>query len=176
MKNRLVLTLMAVLGVCLASAAQQAPTEPSAQLFRYRFEPGVPMKYRVNAQMSGTLPLFGGLPVERVVLDMTVVLKVQKVRPDGNAELGIDVETFKAEMDGQALPSAGRPPAQPASAACCSWLHRRARLWSGKGRVHYLSIYPFRVSRRASCLCWYFNWCFRGNLSPSSRSGATLVR
>ena len=104
MKNRLVLTLMAVLGVCLASAAQQAPTEPSAQLFRYRFEPGVPMKYRVNAQMSGTLPLFGGLPVEKVVLDMTVVLKVQKVRPDANAELGIDVETFKAEMDGQALP------------------------------------------------------------------------
>jgi hypothetical protein len=104
MKNRLVLTLMAVLGVCLASVAQQAPTEPSAQLFRYRFEPGVPMKYRVNAQMSGTLPLFGGLPVEKVVLDMTVVLKVQKVRPDGNAELGIDVETFKAEMDGQALP------------------------------------------------------------------------
>jgi len=64
----------------------------------------VPMKYRVNAQMSGTLPLFGGLPVEKVVLDMTVVLKVQKVRPDANAELGIDVETFKAEMDGQALP------------------------------------------------------------------------
>ncbi len=104
MKNRLVLTLIAAVGVCLASVAQQAPTEPSAHLFRYRFEPGVPVKYRMNAQMAGTLPLFGGLPVEKVVLDMTVVLKVQKVRPDGNAELGIDVETFKAEMDGQALP------------------------------------------------------------------------
>ena len=89
---------------CAAAVAQQSPAEATKQLFRYRFEPGTQAKYRVNAQMSGTLPLFGGLPVEKVLLDMTVVLKVRQVRSDGNAELGIDVETFKAEMDGQALP------------------------------------------------------------------------
>lgn len=93
-----------VLLVHVAAVAQQAPVQTTPQLFRYRFEPGTSAKYRVSAQMSGTLPLFGGLPVEKVLLDMTVVLKVRQVRPDGNAELGIDVETFKAEMDGQALP------------------------------------------------------------------------
>lgn len=87
-----------------AAVAQPAPVQTTPQLFRYRFEPGAAAKYRVSAQMSGTLPLFGGLPVEKVLLDMTVVLKARQVRPDGNVELGIDVEAFKAEMDGQALP------------------------------------------------------------------------
>lgn len=93
-------------GVILALIAP-APTEAQqspAELFRYRFEPNSQVKYRVNAQMSGTLPLFGGLPVEKVVLDMTVVLKVRSVRTDGNAELGVDIDAFKAEMDGQTLP------------------------------------------------------------------------
>ncbi|MDW8105470.1 MAG: hypothetical protein RMK92_10705 [Armatimonadota bacterium] len=84
--------------------AQQAPVQPGGQTFRYRFEAGTQAKYRVTAQMSGTLPLFGGLPVEKMSLDMTVALKVQRIRPDGNAELGVDVEAFRAEMDGQALP------------------------------------------------------------------------
>lgn len=91
-------------GLLMSAAAVAQPAEATKQLFRYRFEPNSQAKYRVSAQMSGTLPLFGGLPVEKVVLDMTVVLKVRQIRPDGNAELGIDVETFKAEMDGQALP------------------------------------------------------------------------
>ncbi|MCS6830814.1 MAG: hypothetical protein RMM08_11600 [Armatimonadota bacterium] len=90
--------------VWATSVAQQTPVENGRQLFRYRFEPGTQAKYRLNAQMSGTLPLFGGLPVEKILLDMTVVLKVRQVRADGNAELGIDVEAFRAEMDGQALP------------------------------------------------------------------------
>lgn len=90
-----------VLGV--AALAQQTPS-PEAQAFRYRFEPGTRMKYRVSAQLSGTLPLFGGLPVEKMNLEMTMALVVRQVRSDGNAELGIDMETFRAEMDGQALP------------------------------------------------------------------------
>jgi len=105
MKKWFALTvLMAFFGVCMASLAQQAPNEPSAQSFRYRFAPNSQSKYRVNAQMTGTLPLFGGLPVEKVTLDMTLVLKVRQVRADGSAELNIDVEAFKAEMDGQLLP------------------------------------------------------------------------
>jgi len=95
--------VMALL-VHAVSVAQQAPAQTTPQLFRYRFEPGTPAKYRVSAQMSGTLPLFGGLPVEKVLLEMTVVLKVRQVHPDGNAEMGIDVEAFKAEVDGQVLP------------------------------------------------------------------------
>ncbi len=91
-------------GWMLTVCAQQAPSEQTAQAFRYRFTPNSQSKYRVNAQMSGTLPLFGGLPVEQVLLDMTLVLKVRSVRPDGNAEVLMDVEAFKAEMDGQALP------------------------------------------------------------------------
>jgi hypothetical protein len=104
MKNHSMLIVLAVFGVCLASLAQQAPNEPLAQAFRYRFAANTQSKYRVNAQMTGTLPLFGGLPVEKVILDMTLVLRVRQVRADGSAELGIDVEAFKAEMDGQLLP------------------------------------------------------------------------
>ncbi|MGC8785269.1 MAG: hypothetical protein ACP5RN_12900 [Armatimonadota bacterium] len=106
MRTCLRIVLWAVVGLLVhtTAVAQQAPAQATSQLFRYRFEPNTQAKYRVNAQMTGTLPLFGGLPVEKVVMDMTVVLKVRRVRSDGNAELGIDVETFKAEMDGQALP------------------------------------------------------------------------
>ncbi len=106
MRTYLKIALWTVAGLLVHTAvvAQQTPVQAAPQLFRYRFEPNTQAKYRVNAQMAGTLPLFGGLPVEKVVLDMTVVLKVRQVRSDGNAELGIDVETFKAEMDGQALP------------------------------------------------------------------------
>lgn len=93
-----------VIALCAVALAQQTPTQPSAQAFRYRLEPNSQVKYRVNAQMSGTLPLFGGLPVEKVVLDMTLALKARTVRPDGNAEIGIDIESFKADVDGQALP------------------------------------------------------------------------
>lgn len=84
----------------VSASAQQAP----AELFRYRFEPNSLSRYHVSAQMSGTLPLFGGLPVQKVLVEMTVVLRVHQVRPDGNAELGMDIEAFKADMDGQALP------------------------------------------------------------------------
>ncbi|GBC95305.1 hypothetical protein HRbin16_01092 [bacterium HR16] len=106
MRTYLRIALWMVVGLLVhtTAVAQQASAQATAQLFRYRFEPNTQAKYRINAQMSGTLPLFGGLPVEKVLLDMTVVLKVRQVRPDGNAELGIDVEAFKAEMDGQALP------------------------------------------------------------------------
>lgn len=99
-------TVFLIAGITLVLSAL-APTEAQqspAELFRYRFEPNSQVNYRVNAQMSGTLPLFGGLPVEKVVLDMTVVLKVRSVRADGNVELGIDIGAFKAEMDGQTLP------------------------------------------------------------------------
>lgn len=99
-----VLWMATALLVHVAAVAQQTPIQTTPQLFRYRFEPGAQAKYRMTAQMSGTLPLFGGLPVEKVALDMTLVLKVRQVRADGNAELGVDVEAFKAEMDGQALP------------------------------------------------------------------------
>lgn len=99
-----VLWMATALLVHVAAVAQQTPVQTTPQLFRYRFEPGTQAKYRMTAQMSGTLPLFGGLPVEKVALEMTLVLKVRQVRADGNAELGIDVEAFKAEMDGQALP------------------------------------------------------------------------
>lgn len=92
--------LALVLGLCLPTGAQEPPSER----FRYRFEPNHQSRYRVSAQMSGTLPLFGGLPVEKAVLDMAVVLKVRGVRADGNAELGVDIETFRVEMDGQSLP------------------------------------------------------------------------
>lgn len=101
--TRAVFLVAAVTLALIAPAPTKAQQSP-AELFRYRFEPNTQVKYRVNAQMSGTLPLFGGLPVEKVVLDMTVVLKVRSVRTDGNAELGIDIEAFKAEMDGQTLP------------------------------------------------------------------------
>lgn len=100
---RAVFLIAAVTLALIAPAPTEAQQSP-AELFRYRFEPNSQVKYRVNAQMSGTLPLFGGLPVEKVVLDMTVVLKVRSVRTDGNAELGVDIEAFKAEMDGQTLP------------------------------------------------------------------------
>lgn len=99
-----VLWVMLTLLMYTAAVAQQTPVQVAPQLFRYRFEPGAPVKYRVSAQMSGTLPLFGGLPVEKVLLEMTLVLKVRQLRADGNAEVGMDVEAFRAEMDGQALP------------------------------------------------------------------------
>lgn len=92
--------LVLTLGLWMPTGAQEASSQP----FRYRFEPNQQSRYRVSAQMSGTLPLFGGLPVEKVVLNMTVVLKVRGVRADGNAELGIDISAFQAEMDGQTLP------------------------------------------------------------------------
>lgn len=81
-----------------------AQPEGSAQLFRYRFAAENPLRYQVSAQISGTLPLFGGLPVEKMLLEMTLVLGVRQVRSDGNIELSMDVESFKAEMDGQPLP------------------------------------------------------------------------
>ncbi len=94
------IAIVLLLALWVGTSAQQAPAEQ----FRYRFEPNNQSRYHVSAQMSGTLPLFGGLPVQKVLVEMTMVLKVRQVRPDGNAELGMDIEAFKAEMDGQALP------------------------------------------------------------------------
>ncbi len=84
--------------------AQQTPADVEPQVFRYQFTPNSQHKYRMRAEMSGVLPLLGGMPVEKVLVQITMALKVRNVRPDGNAEVSLDVEAFKAEMDGQTLP------------------------------------------------------------------------